>query len=44
MLNETIITGIAFGILAFALKVDVKVSAGIAVALWVLLLFKGIGH
>ena len=44
MLNETILAGIGFGILAFAIKVDIKVSAYIAVALWVLLLFKGIGH
>lgn len=44
MLNETIITAIAFGVLHFAVKVDLKMSAYIAVALWIILLYKGIGH
>jgi len=44
MLNETIIAGIAFGVLHFAVKVDIKMSAYIAVAFWIVLLYKGIGN
>jgi len=44
MLNETILAGIGFGIMAFAVKVDIKISAYIAVALWIILLYKGVGH